>query len=103
VAALDRDGVDLFVFDLQVDALVDLVTAPPVAGIDPVPGLLLDQLLAKAVAGLLIDLSEGDPLRSGRRRLERDRTRDEGKLEVALPIRTRRGHGNSYSTRYDTL
>jgi hypothetical protein len=63
VAALDRDGVDLFVFDLQVDALVDFVPAPLVAGIDRLAGLLVDQLLAEAVAGLFIDLAEGDTLR----------------------------------------
>jgi hypothetical protein len=63
MAALDRDGVDLFVFDLQVDALVDFVPAPLVAGIDRLAGLLVDQLLAEAVPGLLIDLAEGDTLR----------------------------------------
>jgi hypothetical protein len=62
VTALDRDGVELFVLDLQVDALIDFVTPPLIFGIDWVSRPLIDQLLTKAIAGFLVDLPEGDSL-----------------------------------------
>src|SRR4029077_3448479 len=62
VTALDRDGVELFVLDLQVDALIDFVTPPLIVGIDWVARPLIDQLLTKAIAGFLVDLPEGDSL-----------------------------------------
>ena len=62
VGALDRDGVKLFVLDAQINALVDLVTPPLVGGLDRLARLFVDQLLAQAVAGSLVDLPEGDPL-----------------------------------------
>src|SRR6185437_6575926 len=99
MAALDRDRVELLVLDLQVDALVDLVAPPLVVGIDRLPRLVVDQLLAEAVAGLLVDLPESDPLARRGRGVERDRAGDEGKLEIAFPVGAGRGHGNSYSTR----
>src|SRR6185437_16615302 len=99
VAALDRDRVEFFVLDLQVDALVDLVAPPLVFRIDRLLCLVVDQLLAKAMAGLLVDLPEGDPLAGRGRGVQRDRAGDEGKLEIAFPVGAGRGHGNSYSTR----
>ena len=91
--------VQLFVLDPDINALFDLVASPLVVGIDRIAGLFVDQLLTEAVAGFLIDLPEGDALGRGCRCVQGDRTRDERKLEVALPIGARRGHGNSYSTR----
>ena len=95
MAALDCDGVKFFILDLQVDALLDLVAAPLVFGLDRLAALFIDKLLTKAMACLLIDLPEGDALAGGRCGVERYRTRDEGKLEIALPKWTRWGHGNS--------
>lgn len=40
------NGADLFVFNLEVHALVDFVPAPLVARIDRLAGLVVDQLLA---------------------------------------------------------
>jgi len=51
---------DLLVLDLDLNALVDLVTANLVGRIDDFARLVVDQLLAQAVAGLLVDLPEGD-------------------------------------------
>ena len=62
MAALDRDGVELFVLDLQVDAFVDFVAAPLIVGIDRLARPFVDQLLTKAIAGFLVDLPEGDAL-----------------------------------------
>ena len=67
MAALDRDGVELFVLDLQVDALVDFVAPALVIGVDRVARRFVDQLLAQAIAGLLVDLAEGHPLARRRR------------------------------------
>ena len=62
MAALDRDGVEFFVLNLQVDALVDFVASPLVVGINWLTGTFINQLLTKAAAGLLVDLTEGDAL-----------------------------------------
>jgi hypothetical protein len=99
MAALDRHGVELFVLDGQVDAFIDLVAAPFIVRLDRVARSFVDQLLTKAIAGFLVDLPEGDPVARRGRRVKRDRARDEGKLEITLPVGTRRGHENSYSTR----
>src|SRR5208337_1412064 len=50
VAALDCYGVQLFVFDAQVKALIDLVAASLVSGFYGIARIFVDQLLAKAVA-----------------------------------------------------
>ena len=60
MAALDRDRVDFFVLDAHVNALIDLVAASLVGRIDGSPVSFVDQLLAQAVAGLLVDLPESD-------------------------------------------
>jgi hypothetical protein len=99
VATLDRHGVQLIVLNLKVDALLDFVAAPFIVRFDWVARSFVDQLLAKAIAGFLTDLSEGDPLAGRGRRVKRDRARNEGKFEITLPVWTRRGHANSYSTR----
>ena len=62
MAAFYRDGVDLFVLDLQVDAFIDFVATPFVVGIDGVARALVNQLLAEAIAGFLVDLPKGDAL-----------------------------------------
>ena len=80
MAALNRNGVDLIVLDTQVSALPDLIAAPLIVGIDRITGLFVDQLLAEAVAGFLVDLPEGDALGRGCRCVKRDRTRDEESL-----------------------
>ncbi len=82
VSALDRDRVELFVFDAQINALIDLVAASLVCGFDGLARPFVDQLLAKAVARFLVDLSEGDPLGRGCRSVQGDRARDEGELEI---------------------
>jgi hypothetical protein len=69
VGALDLDRVELLVLDDQVLALGDLVAAALVLGGDRLAGFLVDELLAQAIAGRLVDLAEGNPLRGRRRGL----------------------------------
>ena len=60
--ALDGDGLELVVLDQHVIALADLIAAGLVRALDEVAGMLVDQLLLQPVAGLPIDLLEGDTL-----------------------------------------
>ena len=60
--------------------------------VDDAPGVLVDHLLAQAVAGLAVDLVEVRLLGLAGRREERDRAGDERELEIAFPVRARR-HG----------
>src|SRR5215471_978452 len=76
------------------DALVDFVAPAFVLGRDRLARLVIDQLLAQAVPALLVDLAKRDALRRRRGGTERDGARDDRKLEIALPICTRR-HGNT--------
>ena len=58
------ERLDLFVLDLDVDVLVDLVAADLVGRLDRLARHVVDQLLAQAIAGLLVDLPERHPLAS---------------------------------------
>ncbi len=79
----------------DIDAFADLVAAAFVGGVDRLASLVIDQLLADAIAGDFVDLPEGDALAGGGRRIKRHGTGDEGELQIALPIGTSGGHGNS--------
>ena len=92
MAALDRDRFELFVLDAKVDALLDFVAPPFIVRIDRLARFFVDQLLAKAIACLLVDLPKGDSLTRRRRCVERNRTRNERKFEIAFPVGARRGH-----------
>ena len=50
------------------------------------------ELLAEPIAGLFVELAERDPLARGRSRVERNRARNEGQLQVALPVGTNGWH-----------
>jgi hypothetical protein len=63
VRTFNLDGLQLLVLDEEELAFADLVAAGLVVGIDRVAGLLVDELLAQPVAGLAVDLAEGNPLR----------------------------------------
>ncbi len=52
----------------------DLKSAALVRHVYDFPGLFVDELLLQPVAGLLVDLPEGDPLRRRRRTVESDGT-----------------------------
>ena len=58
VRALELDRVDLLGLDLDVLALGELVAPSLVVLVDGLAGLLIDHLLAQAVAGLAVDLVE---------------------------------------------
>src|SRR5207248_1735430 len=79
---------DLVIIDFDVDAFFDLVALGLVVSFHGLAGLIIDQLLAQAVAGFLVDLPERDPFRRGRRGTQGDGTRNEGELQIALPVRT---------------
>ena len=68
-------------------AFSDLVAAAFVLGGNPLAGLLIDELLAQAIAGGLVDLPECDAL-GGARRMQRNRTGDQGEFEIAFPVGT---------------
>jgi hypothetical protein len=88
VGALDLDRVQLRILDDKVLALGDFVTAAFVLGGDRLAGLFIDELLAQAIAGGLVDLSQRDALGTRARRMQRNRTGDQGKFEIAFPVRT---------------
>ena len=62
MGALDLDTVQLVVLDDEVLPLGDLVAAALVLGWDRLAGFLIDELLAQAIAGGLVDLPERDAL-----------------------------------------
>jgi hypothetical protein len=73
-------------------ALADLVALDDVIRIDLTAGLGIDLAVLDAVAGLSVELMEGDLLALGGRGEQRDRAGDEGELQIAFSIRTW-GHG----------
>src|SRR5262249_51826750 len=86
VSALDLDLLDFLVVDLDVLAFADLVAATHLLPRDRLAGLRIDHLLAKTIAGLLVDAVKRYALRGRGSRIERDRTRNQRKLEITLPI-----------------
>src|SRR5271166_6163279 len=85
---LDLDRFQLRIIDQEVLALGDLVAAPFVFRGDRLAGFFIDELLAQAIAGGLVDLMECDALRGRARRMQRNWTGDQRKLEVAFPVGT---------------
>jgi hypothetical protein len=69
MGALDLDCVQFRVLDHEIVALPDLVAAALVLGSDGLAGFLIDELLAKPIAGGLVDLPESDALRARARRM----------------------------------
>ena len=62
MGALDLDRFQFLVLDDEVLALGDLVAAAFVFWGDRLAGFFIDELLAQAIAGGLVDLPERDPL-----------------------------------------
>ena len=91
--ALDRKGLQLFVIHWDVGVLGVFVAAALGLALDRLSRDIVDQLLAQAVAGLLVDLAERDPLGRCCPGVDGDRTRDQRKLEMASPKWTRGSHG----------
>src|SRR5262249_59493786 len=72
VPALHLDGLELVIVDLDVDALVDFVAPAFVLGRDRLARLVIDQLLAQAVARFFFVFSQtGAPRPPPRRGLGR--------------------------------
>jgi len=79
---------ELRVLNDEVLALGHLVAAAFVLGGDRLAGLFIDELLAQAIAGGLVDLPEGDALGTRAGRMERNRTGDQSQFEIAFPVGT---------------
>ena len=88
---VDRDRLEFVRRDFDVVVLGDLVALDDIRLLDVIAGFGIDLFVADAVAGFLVELIEADLLALGRRGVERDRARNERKLEITLPVRTR-GH-----------
>src|SRR5204862_2025903 len=74
MGALDLDPLEFLVLDHEVLAFGDLVAAALLLGRYGLAGFLVDQLLAQAIAGRLVDLPEGGALRRRAGGMQRDRT-----------------------------
>jgi hypothetical protein len=84
VGALDLDRFELRVLNDEVLALGHLVTTGFVLGSDRLAGLFIDELLAQAIAGGLVDLSEGDALGRRAGRMERRNSGFDDRFRMAL-------------------
>src|SRR5262245_34289906 len=85
--AFDRDRLEFLGIDLEVLVLTDLVAFDDVIGVDFFFGVGIDLAVFDPMTGLFVDLMEADFFALRGRGEERDRTRDQRQLEVALPIR----------------
>jgi hypothetical protein len=65
---------------MNVAVLRVLESLPLIFALDRLARHVVNELLAKSIAGLLIDLPEGNALASGCRRIEGDGARDEREL-----------------------
>jgi hypothetical protein len=74
MVALDLDRFQLFLFDLDILALFQLVAAPFLVVFDHIAGLGVDHLLLQPVAGLPVDHVEVGFVDGGRSRIEEHRT-----------------------------
>jgi hypothetical protein len=84
VGALDLDRFELRVLNDEVLALGHLVTTGFVLGSDRLAGLFIDELLAQAIAGGLVDLPEGDALGRRAGRMERRNSGFDDRFRMAL-------------------
>jgi hypothetical protein len=92
VVALDLDRLELLVLNQEIRVLRIFVSAALVRRFDGLPRHVVYELLAEPIAALLVELAERDPLARGRSRVERNRARNEGQLQVALPVGTNGWH-----------
>jgi hypothetical protein len=81
-------GVELLIGDDEVFSPGDLVAAASVLRRDRHAGFFIDQLLAQAMAGGLVNLPECDALGRRARRMQRNRIGDQSKFEIAFPVGT---------------
>jgi hypothetical protein len=78
VVALDFDRFDLLVFNREIGIFRVFVPAALVRRLDRLAGHIVDELLPKPIAGLLVDLPERHALAGGRSRVKSNRARNEG-------------------------
>ena len=88
MGTLDLDSFELRVLNDEVLALGHLVAAAFLLGGDRLAGVFINELLAQAIAGGLVDLPQRDALGARAGRMERNWTGDQGQLEIAFPVGT---------------
>jgi hypothetical protein len=74
MVAVDLDGIQLVLFDLDIFALFQFVTAGLLFAFDDVAGLGINHLLFEPVAGFLVDHVEAGFVRGSCGRIEQYRT-----------------------------
>ncbi len=84
-------GFQLFVLHDDELIFANLVPMALFMGLHRLAGDRVHHLLAQAVTGGFVDLTEGNPLGGRDRGVQGDRRRDERQLQIALPMRSR-GH-----------
>jgi hypothetical protein len=89
--AFNSHSLEFFARHVDIFAFSELIAFDDVGLLDVIAGFGIDLTITDAIAGLFVELMEADFFALGCRRVERDRARNEGKLEISLPIRTR-GH-----------
>jgi hypothetical protein len=87
VGALDLD-LELLIRDNEVFSPGELVAAASVLRGNHHAGFFVDQLLAQAIAGGLVNLPERDALGRRARCMQRNWTGDQGKFEISFPVGT---------------
>src|SRR5205807_1526672 len=85
---LDLDRFQLRFLDDEVLTPGDLVAPTFVLGSHRLAGLFIDELLAQAIAGGLVDLPKRNALRRRAGSMQRNRAGDESKSQVAFPVGT---------------
>ena len=73
MVAFDLDGFQLFLFDLDIFALFQLVAAALLIAFDDIAGLGIDHLLLQPVAGFLVDHVEAGFVDGCRGRIKQHR------------------------------
>src|SRR5215467_3111353 len=86
VFAFECDRFKLLGLDLDVVAFLQLITLDDFVAIDLIAGFGIDLQVSDAMAGFSVELVEIDFLALRRRRIERDRTRDQREAKKSLPI-----------------
>jgi hypothetical protein len=81
--ALDLDRFELRILDDEILPLGDLVAAAFGFRGDWLAGFFINEVLAQAIAGSLVDLPKCDALSRRASRMQRNRTGDESEFELS--------------------
>jgi hypothetical protein len=101
--ALDLVRLQLLRLNLHILALGQFVAASLMLAIHHAAGLLIDHLLAQAVAGLAVYLVETCLFGLAGGREQRHGTRDQGQLQISLPVGTTHRHRSASTPAQGTV